>query len=184
MWPGARMKINTALPAFFSPPPPSSGRTCVLAPKVLAANGVMQTGSTYFSEPAICHGGHTAKFKTKPQIFLFLFFFFYVFSPPFLYFLTLLGAVALSALNTAFLLPSMGHYGRGFIGSRTPRLYNGSSVQGKYCTICLHAVSSLPFPLDSPTHALASGLLKQDLKNQKNERFLISPLSPASEQDI
>lgn len=182
MWPGARMKINTALPAFFSPPPPSSGRTCVLAPKVLAANGVMQTGSTYFSEPAICHGGHTAKFKTKPQIFLF--FFFLRFFPPFLYFLTLLGAVALSALNTAFLLPSMGHYGRGFIGSRTPRLYNGSSVQGKYCTICLHAVSSLPFPLDSPTHASASGLLKQDLKNQKNERFLISPLSPASEQDI
>lgn len=75
MWPGARMKINTALPAFFSPPPPGSGRTCVLAPKVLAANGVMQTGSTYFSAPAICHEGHTAKFKTKPQIFLFLNFF-------------------------------------------------------------------------------------------------------------
>lgn len=85
MWPGARMKINTALPAFFSPPPPSSGRTCVLAPKVLAANGVMQTGSTYFSEPAICHGGHTAKFKTKPQIFLF-FFFFTFFSPFSLFF--------------------------------------------------------------------------------------------------
>lgn len=112
------------------------------------------------------------------------FFFFYFFFPPFLYFLTLPGAIAVSALNTAFLLPSMRHYGRGFIGSRTPRLYNGSSVQGKYCTICLHAVSSLPFPFNSPTHASASGLLKQDLKNQKNERFLISPLSPASEQDI
>lgn len=79
MWPGARMKINTALPAFFSPLPPGSGRTCVLAPKVLAANGVMQTGSTYFSVPEICHEGHTAKFKTKPQIFLFFFTFF----PPF-----------------------------------------------------------------------------------------------------
>lgn len=112
------------------------------------------------------------------------FFFFNFFPPTFLSFLTLPAAVAVSALNTAFLLPSMGHYGRGLIGSRTPRLYNGSSVQGKYCTICLHAVSSLPFPSDSPTHALASGLPKQDLKNQKNERFLISPLSPASEQDI
>lgn len=57
-------------------------------------------------------------------------------------------------------------------------------MQGKYCTICLHAVDLVPFPLGSPAHASASGLPKRDLKNKKYERFLISPLSPSSEQDI
>lgn len=156
MRPGARIKIITALPAASPHHPPA------LAALALGSQGACCTPGYANRLRTLLHGhdlprGPHSKASNQASNLSFFSFFFYpsIFS---LFFNPSRGRSPSSPQYRLSLASQWGIMSRGIIESRTPRPYNGSSVRGKYCTICLHAAGSLPFPLGSPAPGSRLGL--------------------------